>query len=179
MDKDIIIRLRNNDREAFRKVYWAHRKSVYGLALRYLKDSQLAEDAVQDIFLKLWQNRDSLDSGKSLRGFLFTSLKHHVLNMIKSRKRRVLRQMEYTRFTDDQTDDPESRMLLSEYEHIFNRGLQKLPARKQLIYRLKSIDGYSNKEIAGRLGVSIHTVKSQYSRANKFIRKFMSIHSGM
>lgn len=176
-NKRVIQRLRKSDRKAFEQVYWAFRKPVFGLALRYLRDNQLAEDAVQDVFLKLWMNRDKLDSEKSLRGFLFSTLKHHVLNMIKTRKRRILRQFEYASVNERKGETPEDVMFYSEADQIIQEGLQQLPEGKRLIFKLKSFDDYSNKEVAVKLGVSIHTVKSQFYRASRFLRKYVSAHT--
>lgn len=172
--RDIIDRLRCGDRPAFREVYWAHHRSVYGLAVRYLKDPELAEDAVQDVFMKLWLNRSCLDSEKSISSFLLTTLKNHVLNMIKSQQRRVLRHYEWTDQNRKRSLRPDEQLLFDDCEQIFREGFEQLPEQKQLIYRLKSVYGYSNEEIAHRLNVSIHTVKSQYYRASRFIREFVA-----
>src|SRR5690625_596565 len=82
--------IKQGDRIAFREVYYNYYQQLYFVAGKYLKDSQMAEDAVQEIFIILWVKRESLDPSKSLESFLFTCLKNHVLNMIKSRKRRIL-----------------------------------------------------------------------------------------
>lgn len=178
-ERNIIVRLRNNDREAFQLVYWKYQKAVYGLALRYLKDPQLAEDAVQDVFVKLWMNRAELDSERSLHGWLFTSLKNHVLNMIKSRKRRIERHYEYIQQMESSAEASDSYVIQEEMEQLLRKGMERLPERKQLIYRLKSLDGLTNRQIAVRLGLSINTVKSQFNRANKFIRDFIATHTNL
>src|SRR5690554_5361226 len=85
-----IFLIKEGDKVAFRQIYDAYHEQLYTVAGKYLKDSQLAEDAVQEIFIMLWLKRASLDTSKSLKSFLFTCLKNHVFNMIKSRKRRIL-----------------------------------------------------------------------------------------
>jgi RNA polymerase sigma-70 factor (family 1) len=170
---NLIVRLRDGDEDAFEEIYWLYRNEIYGLAFRYLKDHALSEDAVQDIFIKLWLYRNQLDSGRAIHGFLFTSLKNHVLNMIKSRKRRILRQFEYIRYNDSRGENPEDSMFHSEYENIVREGLKKLPAGKQLVFKLKFYDGFSSKEIASELGISVNTAKSQFYKANKFIQTFI------
>jgi RNA polymerase sigma factor (sigma-70 family) len=78
--------LKKGDKDAFEKIYWMYRKPVYGMAFRYLKVHELAEDAVQDVFFKLWEKRETLDVEKPFEPFLFSILKNHVLNMIKMKK---------------------------------------------------------------------------------------------
>ncbi len=85
MDKDkeekkLISELKEGSEKAFRKIYLKYHKELYKLALRYLRKTELAEDAVHDIFVKMWDYRDQLDTSGSLSGFLFTALENHVLN---------------------------------------------------------------------------------------------------
>lgn len=171
--KNLVEELRKGDKQAFENIYWMYREPVFALAQRYLKDQQLAEDAVQDVFSKLWLNREGLDSEKCIKAFLFTVLKNHVLNMIKKRKRRILRQFDYAEINTKNSNSADDELIFSDTEKIINEGLNKLPEKKQLVFNMKKMRGYSNKEIAEQLGISIHTVKSQFYKANKFLRKFV------
>ncbi len=174
--KNLVKRLRNGEKEAFENIYLIYHKQVLGLAIRYLKDHQLAEDAVQDVFSKLWLNRHKLDSEKSIKAFLFTVLKNHVLNMIKMRKRQILRQFEYAEVNKKESKSADQEIIFEDAEVILSEGLNKLPEKKKVVFKMKTFDGYSNNEIADQLGISVHTVKSQFYKANKFIKKFLSAH---
>ena len=165
--------LKNGDKEAFEKIYWMYRKPVYGMAYRYLKVHELAEDAVQDVFFKLWEKRDTLDIEKPFEPFLFSILKNHVLNMIKMKKRRILRQFEYSKINSKKAKETDEEVIYSDTERIVQEGLSLLPEGKQLVFKMKQIDGYSNKEIARELDISVHTVKSQIYKASKFLRTFV------
>ena len=171
--ENLINQVKKGDKQAFENIYWMYRKPVFGLAQRYLKDQQLAEDAVQDVFSKLWLHREDLDSEKCIKAFLFAVLKNHVLNMIKKRKRRILRQFDYAESNSNKSISADESIILSDTKKIVNEGLNKLPEKKQLVYNMKRMRGYSNKEIAEQLGISIHTVKSQFYKANKFLRNFV------
>lgn len=172
-NKITIQKLQKGDKHTFDRVYWTLRKPMYGLAYRYLKDAQLAEDAVQDVFLKLWLSRKELDEKKSLEGFLFTMLKNNVLNMIKSHKRRILRQFDYAENHKKKSETPEDVIFFTDTNEILNEALEQLPESKKLIFKLKRFYGFSNKEIASQLDISIHTVKSQFYRASRFLKKFI------
>lgn len=175
-NKNIIYKLKSGDKKSFEIVYWAYRAPIYGLALKYLKDAELAEDAVQDIFLKLWDKRGNLNDERSLQGFLFISLKNHVLNMIKVNKRRIARQFDYLEIDELSIKSPEEIQYHTELESLLHTGLSHLPKRKQEVYRLKKLEGYTNQEIAERLGITINTVKSQYVKANDLLRNFVESH---
>ncbi|MEX0647685.1 MAG: RNA polymerase sigma-70 factor [Balneolaceae bacterium] len=172
--KNIVIRIRNGDKEAFEEAYWQYSDTLHRLALRFLKDDQLAEDAVQDLFINLWNDRKKLDQEKSLKAFLFVSLKNHVLNMIKKNKRRIIRQFEYVNINEGTPEKTDDAIIQSDYRFIYNRGLKQLPVVKRQIYELKMGNNFSNDEIAARLGLSVNTVKSHYYLAKKSMRDFFS-----
>ncbi|MGB3589051.1 MAG: sigma-70 family RNA polymerase sigma factor, partial [Tunicatimonas sp.] len=81
--------LKRGSTAAFKQVYERYKRPLYATALRYLKDNQLAEDVLQDVFVKLWQNREALDEQQSLKNFLFVCLKNQVLNFIRSEQVRI------------------------------------------------------------------------------------------
>ena len=175
-EKYLVTRLNKGDRQAFEEIYGLYHQPMLTLAQRYLKEPQLAEDAVQDVLSKLWMKRAEIDSGGSLRGFIFTALRNHVLNMVKSKKRRILRQFEYSTSNYKESAHPDEEVIFTETEKIVKKGVRTLPEGKKLVYELKLLQGYSNHEIAEQMGISTHTVRSQFAKANKIVQKFVSRH---
>lgn len=174
---NIVVRIRNGDKNAFEKVYWDYSDDLHRLALKFLKDHQLADDAIQDLFINLWDNRKNLDPDKSLKAFLFISLKNHVLNMKKTHRRRILRQFEYMDSNESITDKTDDAIIQSDYNKIYNKGLKTLPLLKRQVYELKRVSRFSNDEIAARLGLSVNTVKSHYYLAKKSMRDYFSYYN--
>jgi RNA polymerase sigma factor (sigma-70 family) len=85
----LVRRIKLGDEAAFRELFDAYHKQLYGVAFTYLNSTELAEDAVQDVFMKLWDSRGKLDPDKSIEGYIFTPIRNHVLTMIRSDKRRI------------------------------------------------------------------------------------------
>lgn len=165
---------------AFEMIYRKYHGQLYGIAIKYLRSQELAEDAIQDIFLKLWSKRQDLDQSLSIRDFLFTMLRNHVLNMIRNDRRRVLKHMsfsEQTKKADDYT--PEEATYISECEDIVEKGIRQLPDGKRVIFKMRRLEGLSNDEVAKKLGISIFTVKTQLYHATKFLRDFIKINAGL
>jgi RNA polymerase sigma-70 factor (family 1) len=177
LDKEKLADLKNGEKQAFERVYWMYRKPVYGMAYRYLRVHELAEDAVQDIFVKLWIKRETLNPEKPFEPFLFSILKNHVLNMIKMNKRRIVRQFEYCEINEKRSKTTDAEAIFADTQKIIEEGLDQLPEGKQLVFRMKRIEGYSNKEIAEELGISVNTVKSQFYKASKFLQTFVKAES--
>ena len=157
----------NGDQLQFEKIFHAYHRSVYAIALRYLKDAALAEDVVQEVFTKLWNSRTSLNPEQSLRGYLFTIAKNHILNTIRNNaktKERILNYFnERDRNINNEADTPELT------ESIY-KAIQLLPKKRRIIFKLKLYKQLDNKAIATKMHLSINTVKVQYTKALKFLR---------
>src|SRR5690625_6262603 len=97
--------------------------------------------------------------------------------MVKLNKRRILRQIEYANTNQTESSQADEEVIFREAKRIVERGVGTLPERKKLAFELKSLQGYSNQEIADRMGISIHTVRSQYQKANKTDRKSTRLNS--
>lgn len=176
-DRELGIRISRGDREAFGEIYNRYHEQLYYLAIKYLKEKCLAEDAVQDVYVKLWSKRKNIDPGKSLRGFLFVSLRNDIMNKIEKNSRRILSAFE----SDDQqtsSDDVYLNYLEKEYEGLYNEGLKKLSKRRREIFELK-VSGLTNKEIAEQLVISENTVKVHYYHGTKFLREYLRVHGGV
>lgn len=176
-EKNILQRLRSGDNEAYEEIYHRYHKRMYGFAFKYLKSHELAEDAVHDTFIKLWENRETIQS--NIKGFLFTSVRNHVMNMMRNKKRKVLKHIQIELQRKKSSNKTEEVIIYSEYRQILARGLDELPEGKREIFNLKTDRNLSNREIAQQLDITVHTVKSQYYEASKFIRDYLDKHAGI
>ena len=86
-DEDLLASLRQGSEDAFTVIYERYHKLLYVLAYKYLKNSFAAEDAVQQVFLRLWESHSLLMINVNLRNYLYTMLKNHVLNEIRNNNR--------------------------------------------------------------------------------------------
>ena len=177
-DKNLVERLCEGDETAFRQIYDKYHEPLYGIAYKYLKSQELAEDAVHDVFVKLWDYRDELEK-RSLKGFLFTTAKNHVLNMIRDRKRDIEKNNNYSHLKYTSKNKTISKLTFQSYKKIFKSGFEKLPEGKKEIFNLKMNEGFSNKDIAQKLDISVNTVKSQYYKASQFIKSYLAEHTDM
>ncbi len=175
--KELTSRIIQGDKSAFEKVYFEHHKQLYYVALRYVKDPKLAEDAVQDIFLKLWIKRQDLNPALSLKNYLYTSLKNHLLNIIRNNKTAIEKQIEISWRQKSSANYTEQQFFLSEYQNIIDEGIAKMSDRKREIFNLKTYKGLSNDEVAAKLNISVNTVKSLNTQAVKFLKDYLKTNS--
>ncbi|WP_185958331.1 RNA polymerase sigma factor [Fodinibius sediminis] len=171
--------MKNGDRTSFKRLYKKYHKPLYYLSRKYLKNEAIAEDAVQDVFIKLWQKREDLDESASVRSFLFTMLKNHVLNMIRDKKnhKRILKDLTLNEQQNPGYNPIENKIIYTEYLDFLKKALKKLSPAERKVFQMKSFEGLTNAEIAELNKVSINTVKTQYYLSSKFIRNYLRKHA--
>lgn len=166
-------------KKAYTLVYKKYHNQLYFTALSYFKDPCLAEDVVQDIFIKLWTFRKSLREDLSLKSFLHTSLRNLIINTIRNNNTRSAKHNQILQSSEIGRNYVEETVNLKEYEKIIERGISQLSPAKQNIFRLRTRAGLNNKEISEQLGLSINTVKFQFSNASKFMRGYLKEKAGI
>lgn len=172
-DRTLLQKLKTGDEESFRSIYLKYHKQLYRVALKYLRSKSLAEDAVHEVFVTLWDNRKKLRVSGSLRGFLFTAIKNHVLNVIDKDRRRLKKHVKLTYEKKINRLEAANVIELSEYRGLYKSAVEQLPEKRREVFELRTEEGLTNREIAEYLNISVHTVKSQYYKASAFITEYV------
>ncbi|UFH53796.1 RNA polymerase sigma-70 factor [Spirosoma sp. KNUC1025] len=178
-ETDLTLRLKTGDEKAFEEIFLRYYKHLYSIGLKFLKNPDLAEDAVQDIFLKLWDHRDALNEAYSIKNFLSVAMKNHVLNVIRDHHAAI---WEYFSADSEELigeDTTSNTYQLQEYGAILEQGLKQLPPQREKIFRLRVFSGMNNEQIAQQLSISVNTVKFQFSQATKFIKDYLGKHADL
>ncbi len=169
-DHNLVQLLQNGNVTAFDSLFKVYSPKLYGFALKYFKNELDAEELVQEVFVKVWENRLTLKSELSFKSYLFTI----ALNRIRkhfNKRTTSLRYLESLQnepeFSDNQTinDDNYETALVE-----INLIIEKMPPRRREIFIMSKLDGKSSKEIATELSISAGTVDNQVSEALRFIR---------
>lgn len=139
----------------------------------------MAEDAVQDIFIKLWLKKNTLNPALSIKAFMVTCLKNHVLNMIRSNKKKIANTFELTEADHPITNCTTDEIQMNEYWKIMHDGVNRMPDQKKRVFELKVFCGESNSEVATKLGISINTVKVHYYHSRQFMKAYLKKEAGL
>jgi RNA polymerase sigma-70 factor (ECF subfamily) len=169
-DHVLSLLIKNRDKQAFTVVYQKYHTYLYALAMRYLKSAELAEDAVQHIFVKLWENTKNIEININLKNYLYTMTKNYILNQIRNHKETL--SIYYADAQQEISDEDTSTNYLEDLQisAALYRAIDALPPQKKEVCRLKLQEHISNQEIAEKMGISVHTVKSHYQESIKMIR---------
>lgn len=169
-DEELFARIEQGDEEAFTQIYNKYHKLLYVLSYRYLMNAEMAEDAVQHVFTRLWEFRSELRVGVSLKNFLFTMTKNHILNIIRNENSALAKNYEMAQAAPGVDDNLIENLEKKELMSLFYKALDKLPPQKRDICLMKVRDELTNQEIADKLKLSINTIKTHYSDALKLLR---------
>ena len=161
------------DTGAYENVFRACYRPMTAYAFRFLGTLPDSESIVQEVFLRLWQNRNNTIINSSLQHYLFKSVKNHCINYleherIKSKYQAAVIQYEATR-SDYSEFFPEPDLM-----NQIENAIAALPPRRQEIFRLAREEGLKYREIAEKLDLSVKTVETQMTMALKQLRTSLS-----
>lgn len=172
-DDELFGLIQQGDKEAFTVVYKKYHKQLYILAFSYLKDKHMAEDVIQHVFTKLWEYRTDLFIKVNIKNFLYTITKNHILNTIRDKNKMIMKNYEIAQSSVNYDDNLFRLIEEKELKNIFRNALNLLPKQKKMICLFKMEGKLSNQEIADKMQISIHTVKTHYAQAIKLLRVHM------
>lgn len=170
-DDELLIFLQKGDERAFTAIYERYHKLLYVVAYKYIKDTDTAKDAVQQIFLKLWESHTLFSIHINLRNYLYTMLKNYLLNEIRNNYTALEKNYELAQETIEYENEILLKLEEQEMTEQLYRAINDLPEQKKVVCLYKLKDSLSNQEIAEKMQISIPTVKTHYSQAIKLLRE--------
>jgi len=157
-------------------------RKLYLVAFRFLRNQEEAEDAVQEVFMRLWNRREDLDKYNSMEALATTSVKNYCIDILRRKNLLITEDQENHKGIRDNEPSPAEAMENNESSQILHKIIQHLPGIYREMVMLKDIDGLSYEEIAEITGQNINTLRVNLSRARKLIRdeykKFRYEYSG-
>ena len=162
--------------QAFEKLFTDWFGSLHAYAFSLLKDDAEAEEAVQAVFCRIWERRNTLSVRTTLKVYLYGSVYHECMDHLRRRKKQRKGQ---SRFPPDATipaGQVAGKVELGQLEARFARVLEELPEQCRHIFQLSRFGELRYKEIAEQLGISVKTVEAQMSKALKILRSRLADH---
>ena len=181
-EKQLVLRAKRGDPDAFGQLVLAHQDKVYSLAFHLVRDREEAADLAQEAFLKAWRNLESFQGESSFSTWMHRLTTNVCLDYLRKQNRR--RQVEPVVSLDDEESgwtepadpgqDPQAAVEAREHREALNEGLEQLPEHHRRVLLLREVSGLSYQEIAQAMELDLGTVKSRIARARNQLRKILS-----
>ncbi len=170
-DVNLIRRLRRSDKQAFEIIFNEFKEKLYYYIFGYLHSSEESKEILQNIFISLWENRESLKEEYQLSHYIYKVAVNHIYNYF---KHQAVRQRYVDHVVSKQSiedDYPQQSLITRDLQNHINKIIDHMPCRQQEIFKMSRRDGLTYEEISVKTGLTVRAVESQIYRALKLIRE--------
>lgn len=164
-DQELVEKIQVHDERAFEVLHQRYYKQMFFFLHHKTADEDLSRDVLQDVFIKFWNMRESLNHEKSIKSLLFTMSNHMLVDHLRKKKSW---QVPLDEVSEPSNPEPDSDQELKEQMVAV---IHAQPDQIKTVFLLSKYEGYMNKEIAEMLGISIKTVEARITTMLKVLRK--------
>ncbi|MEC5143264.1 RNA polymerase sigma factor [Chitinophaga sp. 180180018-2] len=172
-ERELLLRIADGDENAFRVLYDQYRKKIYSLGMFLTKSDILAQEMVQDVFMKIWEKRSQLQDIVYFNAWLRTIARNIALNYFRTLAMEKLGMTRLLACPQGDNRFTESDAADREYAQLMQAAINQLPPQQQKVYVLHRQQGLSHEIIARELGISLFTSKKYMKLALHSIRLFL------
>lgn len=170
-EKELLLKVAEGNESAFKDLFHCWRDKLYFFILRITGSPEMAEDVLQDVFVKIWTNRTTLDSIHHFDAYLYKMSRNRALSGLRRMAQEALILAELKNAPDASEAVTDDAVVHRELNRKFQLILSKLPTQQRLVYTLTHLQGLKHDEVAQQLKISSSTVKNHMTRALSTIRK--------
>lgn len=172
-DSELIDRLKQDDEEAIALIYKNYWEPLYRAAYNIIKDRDICEDMVQELFIRLWNNRHAIEITVSLKAYLHASIRYEVYRQIRMGrvKEHIYDQLLERLHAPGVHANIEYEELVAQISAIVNQ----LPEKCREVYKLSRQENLTHKQIAERLNISTKTVENHLTKALRQLRTSLGV----
>lgn len=173
----LLDQIQNDNIAAYNELYKQFYAPLCIFAGRYITESKLAEDCVQDVFLKIWKDRKSISVSISVRSYLVTAVKNNCLNILRKKKL----ELNYEQYILNTYDEYNAGDLYSveELQNMIDRAIERLPEKFREVFLMSRFEQLTYREIADKKNISVKTVEAHMHKALSLLsielKDFLSI----
>lgn len=179
-EQSLLKAIAEGDVNAFSELFYAHHQQLGLYAFTVIRDQEIAEEIVQDVFLKVWEGREKLAAVANIKAYLFTITKNETLNAIRKlaneRKRRLVFENDFLKSDPILTTDIAEEV--NEVDQVLEHAVSSLPPQQQKVFLLRQ-QGLKHAQIALEMSISLHSAKKYQQLAMQSIEKFLRAKAGI
>lgn len=174
---ELLQKIAEGDEQAFQVLFESYRSRLYHYMLGIVKSTEIAEELVIDVFMKLWTGREMLTQIENMDAFLFRVACNKSIDFL----RKAAKNPEVTNIIWDNihlasSNTAETRLMQQEYEKVLRDAIELLPPKRRQVYRMSREEEMTHAEIAKELGIAPSTIANQIVDAQRFIKSHLLKH---
>ena len=177
-DEQLVAMMREGNEEAYAGLFNRHWDRVYNMVYARISDRIVTEEMAQEIFMKLWDKRAAL-AIDNFSAYLYTCVKHRCINYIESKIARRKHWEYYKVFLPRQDDSTNRAIAFNDLTEALEKGLNTIPRKSKIIFRLNRFEGKSIKQIARQMNLSEKAIQYHLTRSARelrlYLKEFLSV----
>jgi len=178
-ERELLSLLKQGNEQAFEKIYDSYSSRLFGNVFKMVKSETTTQEILQDVFIKIWLNRASIDLDKSFRSYLFRIAENQVYDFFRKASRDKKIQAQLFAAATEEYEHIETMIHKKENDLLLQKAIDSLSPQRQQIFRSIKLDNKSYEEVSRELGISVSTISDHIVKANKAIREFIFTHNEM
>lgn len=171
----LVARIREGDRDAFEELFNTYYSRLCVFSNSYVKSLDLSRDVVQEVFIKIWKNREDFTIDQSIKAYLYQAVRNQSLNLIKRSKREQKLEKNLKKHQKIEKTVSESELNTEELTQKIWKLVDQLPERRRAVFVLYRKHGLSYSEIGDVMGITRKTVENQMGKSLQFLRENLDL----
>lgn len=173
-DRALLSAVAGGDQNAFSELFSRHKDRTYTVALALTDDPLIAEELVQDVFLRVWKNRHKLTILDDFASWLYTITRNRALTALQKIAREGRNRAEFISYLPEKVNDAGNKMDDRDMQQLLETALSRLSKQQRRVFELSRLKGYSRDEVASELGLAPATVSVHLTIALRTVRAFLT-----
>jgi len=172
-EQDVLLKLKGGEEAAFAKLYAYYSEMIYARLLRLLKDQDMADEVIQELFLKVWEKRQQINFSQSFKSYLYTVAENLVYDHFRKVARDKKLREKFRLVTTELYTHTEEDLLSKENREMIDKAIGVLSPQRKAAFILCKIEGKSYEEAAAIMGISPSTVSNHLVKASITLRAYI------
>lgn len=170
-ERELLLQLRAGDKDSFAQLYDLYSPRMFGFLLKLTKKDETAREILQEVFIRLWEKRGTLDPDKSFRSYLFRIAENCVVDFFRKAALDKKLGKQLMDLASERYLHVEENIYEREKNAILNQAINLLPPQRKRVFELCKVEGKSYKEVSLMMGISVSTISDHLLKATRAIRQ--------
>ncbi|SIO55045.1 RNA polymerase sigma-70 factor, ECF subfamily [Chitinophaga niabensis] len=170
-ERELLLQLRAGDTGSFAQLYGLYSPRMLGFLLKLTKREEAAREILQEVFIRLWEKRNTLDPDKSFRSYLFRIAENCVVDFFRKAAQDKKLGKQLMDLASERYLHVEENIYEREKSAILNQAINLLPPQRKRVFELCKVEGKSYKEVSLMMGISVSTISDHLLKATRAIRQ--------